>query len=308
MNPFDLAGPQFLVFYALLAVGVHLAFRPLARWLLSRGDAQPPSAAALQNLDPYLIAYLRGQANETARVAIVSLLDRGLLRADKEKIVALAGAVSRVRRPLERAIVQTFAGATSASKIFRDSAFRDACEGLAAELRRVHFLPSNWAWLGTTFLRLAFIALLAEISATKVSLAFARGHHNVTFLILMTIVACAVMLFRKGIVRTSLGERALKQLRDTFTPLRERADGIRTGGASTEMVLLAAVFGLAALPMESQAQAQLLFPTALKSAASSSGSCGSSCGSSSCGSGSSSCGSSSCGGGGCGGGCGGCGG
>ena len=60
MNPFDL--PQFLLFYAVLAVGS-------IGWAVMRTrqaeGAVPPK---LDFSDPYAIAYLRGGANEAARL------------------------------------------------------------------------------------------------------------------------------------------------------------------------------------------------------------------------------------------------
>jgi hypothetical protein len=137
----------------------------------------------------------------------------------------------------------------------------------------------------------------------KICLAVERGHHNVAFLFLLAIAASLTMAKRKAPVRTPRGDGLLADLKTRFHRLEKRAEDIKLGGASRELVILAAVFGMTALPLELHAQMGALFPRAMASAGS--GSCGSSCGSS-CSS-SSSCGGSSCGGGGCGGGCGGCG-
>jgi hypothetical protein len=93
---------------------------------------------------------------------------------------------------------------------------------------------------------------------------------------------------------TSRGRTLLADLRRLFARLRERAPRLTPGGASADAALLAAVFGVAALPT-AFAYAQALYPRAASTSSSWSSSCGASCGS-------------SCGGGGGGGGCGGCGG
>jgi hypothetical protein len=94
----------------------------------------------------------------------------------------------------------------------------------------------------------------------------------------------------------------IADLQNLYGGLKDRALFLRTGGATLEPLMLAAVFGVGALSSADFAFTHVLFPRA-KAAAQSTSTCGSSCGSS--------CSSSSCGsscGGGCGGGCGGCGG
>ncbi len=302
MNPFDLPGPAFLFLYALIAIGLHLAFRPLLRLLLRKPGAQMPTPAVVQSLDPYLIAYLRGQTNETARVAIMSLIDRGLLRVEGEKLTSNPGADNYARRAVERAIVRTFTMPRPASTIFADNFFRSVCGGLEAELQGLSLIPGYNSGLWTMVLRLFFAGVLLATAIIKISLAIDRGHDNVVFLVLLALGTAVPMLFRKRLVRTAFGDRVLKQLEQDYALLRARLSYVPSGGSTTELVMSAAVFGLTALPENNQALAQQLFPAAMNSTTSSSGGCGgTSCGSSSCGS-------SSCGGGGCGGGCGGCGG
>src|SRR6185295_16874913 len=69
VNPFDLPGPEFLLFYIILAVAVITALALLRR------AAESDSAPQVDLGDPYLIAYLRGGENEAPRVALVSLID-----------------------------------------------------------------------------------------------------------------------------------------------------------------------------------------------------------------------------------------
>jgi uncharacterized protein (TIGR04222 family) len=301
MNPFDLPGPPFLLFYVVFAVAIHLLWRPLARFLFSPSAAVavPSDRFNLENLDPYLVAYLRGREPETARVAIVSLLDRGLLAAEGDKLTAKSGAASRARRPLEREILKCFASTATAATIFKHDGFAGACRGLRDELAKLSLVPTGSGKAWAVLLRLGLLGLLAGVAIIKINVAIARGRSNFGFLILLSAVAVIAMLVRKSPVRTRQGEVLLDELRDRFGQLNERGKSIKTGGGSHELVLLAAIFGLTALPAVALAETQALFPRSMQAA---SGSCGSGCGSAS-----SSCGGSSCGGGGCGGGCGGCG-
>ena len=86
MNPFDLGGINFLVFY--LVVGIAVVWGVFI-WIDKSETSDGPPA---QNMtDPYLIAYLRSGENEALRVATVALLDRGLLIARGEKLQAKSG-------------------------------------------------------------------------------------------------------------------------------------------------------------------------------------------------------------------------
>jgi hypothetical protein len=91
--------------------------------------------------------------------------------------------------------------------------------------------------------------------------------------------------------QTGRGKALLADLGSLFKSLKDRAAGFQPGSNPAELALLAAVFGVTALPVDAFPYSKTLFP---QPSAGSGDSGGSSCGS-------------SCGGGGCGGGCGGCG-
>jgi len=66
LNPFDLSGPDFLIFYGLLGILV-LGGLFVAGWLSESG-----TVPRVDYSDPYLLAYLRGDEREVIRVATVS--------------------------------------------------------------------------------------------------------------------------------------------------------------------------------------------------------------------------------------------
>ena len=284
MNPFDLSGPSFLVFYICVALIVIIGLK------LAIDEAEGGAPRALPLSDPYQIAWLRGGTREAARIAVLSLIDRGLLAVSGDNLVNRSSAQSPVREPIERAILaRCTQSGTQATAMLDDPAVERACTPYRSRLEHLQLTPDpamrahRYRWLAVA------IAILLAVALSKIVIAFGRGRYNVQFLIiLMALGLWAVCLIVRR-PRTHLGNRMLKDLRRLFRALRQRAATIRPGAMTSDAMLLAAVFGISALPATGFAD----FLRVYKKAASSGGGCGSSCGS-------------GCGGGG-GGGCGGCG-
>lgn len=291
-NPFDLRGPQFLLFYGCLGVAVTaLAYWTRRAWERADVPARP--------LSDYLeIAFLRGGSPEAIRVAVITLLDRGVLAISGTSgvKVAQAGAAGRLTRRTERAIA-TLAehGATPQELISDREVAVSVTEDCEPELMRRGLLPT--AAQRASRLRLFQVAGggLALVAGLKIWIAMARGHHNIWFLVALAAVFVVAVAAATQPRLTPAGKALLQDLRTLFSGLKDRASSMRPQQGGTDLALLAAVFGVAAaLPV--YPDAEKLFPRASSSDSGSSGSsCGSSCGSS---------GGSSCGGGG---GCGGCG-
>jgi uncharacterized protein (TIGR04222 family) len=299
VNPFDLRGPEFLLFYFIFSIIV------IAALVLLRRKLESTSAPKIDLSDPYLIAYLRGGKNEALRVALVSLIDRGLLIYDGTRIevAANAGPVS-VRRPLEKALLEKFATPAEASSIFDDLTLELACDSYQETLKRDRLLPDERVQQTRLVLTVLAFFILGGVGGVKVFIALERGRTNIIFLIILTVIAIVVAVKVLSPRLTSRGAALLVDVQTLYRGLKERATLIRPGGATIEAMMLAAAFGVDTLAGDAFSYTKSLFPRRQKSATGSS--CGSACGSSCSSSGGSSCGS-SCGGGGCGGGCGGCG-
>jgi uncharacterized protein (TIGR04222 family) len=284
MNPFDLSGPSFLIFY----IGVLLIVIIGLKLVLDEAESGAPRALPLS--DPYQIAWLRGRTPEAARIAVLSLIDRGLLAVSGDNLVNLSSAQPTVREPIEQAILARCAqSGTPATAILSDPAVERACAPYRARLERLQLMPDvamraqRYRWFA-----IAAVILLG-VALGKIVIAFGRGRYNVAFLIILMAIGLLVVWLLVRRPRTRLGNRMLKDLRRLFRALRQRAATIRPRAMTSDAMLLAAVFGISALPATGFAD----FLRVYKKAASSGGGCGSSCGS-------------GCGGGG-GGGCGGCG-
>ncbi|MFH0997171.1 MAG: TIGR04222 domain-containing membrane protein [Pseudomonadota bacterium] len=284
-------GPAFLAFYIGLGMMVNL----LLRSLISRQEKQ--TALIRQSpIDPYKIACLRVNHLETLRLVLFSLIDRGLLKASGDRVAAETNAGEVVRRPLEKAIAAFFAEPRQVKELFKDSGTVDVAKDYQQALVSEGLLAGPKVYFARMPSALVALFLLLGVSITKIISAFSRGHHNVLFLLILTLVFgnWTVAIWKKK--RTGAGDQVLREAQLKFKSLKGRAKSVRPGGTTSDASFLAAVFGLSVLPAMYFPYIPTIFPRAASSSGGDSGGCGGG-----------GCGSSGCGGGGCGGGCGGCG-
>jgi uncharacterized protein (TIGR04222 family) len=288
VNPFDLRGPQFLVFYACLGVTVTL----VAFWLRRAGERGNPPGPLADYLE---IAFLRGGADEAVRVAILTLVDRGVLLLSGGDTVSADrdDAARRVTRPTERAILTRAAHGSKAADVLGDKSVKEAARSeCEPPLVRRGLLPNREQRERRRYLLLIAGGALVAVAAIKIALAIARGRSNVLLLVVFGVVFVGIALAVTHPPRTPAGNALVGDLRTLFGGLKDRAGSLQPGHGGSDFALLAAVFGVgAALPLYPDARKLFPQPSSSSDGGSSDG------GSSSCGS--------SCGGGG--GGCGGCG-
>jgi uncharacterized protein (TIGR04222 family) len=276
VNPLDLAGPDFLRFYALVAL-ITLALLYVAR---ASGESGP--APRIDTGDPYLIAVLRGGRSEALKVGTIALIDRGLLQADPStrNVVAIPGR-TQPQHALERALVRYFEQAHLATTVLGNDVLLAACADYERRLTELGLLPDRARTLRRRRLLLAALVVLVGLAVAKLAVAVARGKGNVIFLVLLTIVAALVATAIATPRLTSRGRALLGDLRRLFARLRARSRLLAQGGATADVALLIAVFGLGALP-RAFTYAQTLYPGTRGSSGDggvwSSSSCGASCG------------------------------
>ena len=295
MNPFELPGPQFLAFYAMLGAGVLFAVYVLKQ----RAEGGEP--IRLPSTDPYLIAYLRGGAIEAVRLGVAVLVDRQLLELEdgdrvvrRERVMPTHGSNDLERAILEQCETATRPGSLAANQRLPEIARRS----YEPPLLRLRLLADSETRMRRFQEAGLAIVLLLVVAGVKVAIGVARNR-AVSFLVLFAIGFSALTLFTIRGRRTVLGDRVLGDLTMLFDALRERADELRPNIATGELALLMAVFGAGAVPVGAFPFVRVFRPATTNTSSCGTGTgCGSSSGSSSCGGGGSSCG---------GGGCGGCG-
>jgi uncharacterized protein (TIGR04222 family) len=285
MNPFELPGPQFILFF--IVVGTLL----MGGLIWVRRAAEPDPAVTVRLPDPYAIAALRGGPAEVLRLATTGLIDRGLLEVEGDRLKAAQnGQAQMIRNPLERSILDHFRLGDSAKSMFSGGLRREAAfyERALQELGLVWDRDARMQQILTC---LGAVGVMWIISVTKMEMARQRGYPY-GYLLMLTFLFSACALALSFVRRTRRGEHFLRDMKVLFEPLRQRASTFVTNSNTNELLLMGAVFGITALPTLTYPYVKTLFGQANQSSCGTVSSCGSSDGG---------------GGGGCGGGCGGCG-
>lgn len=288
MNPFQLHGFSFLLFYLVVGVITLVGLRTMIRRQETADARKVPQLA-----DPYLIATLRAGANEAMRVATVALLDRKLLLQTGEEVKSKSRqAQEMVQRPLEKAILKKFQSAASAHEVFKDRDAVKSCEGYRKVLASYGLIADSRVYGRRAAPVMVALVVLCGVAMAKVNIALAEGRHNIGFLLALAAVFSLFALYWWFKRLTAPGEQTIDDLKTLFGRLKKRSATLPKGGETNEVAMLAGVFGLSALSASDYPFLEKLYP-------SKSGD-GSGCGSSSSCSSGSSCGG-GCGGGGCGG-------
>ncbi len=283
MNPFDLRGPEFLAFYFCFSLVVIITVAILRR------RAESGAAPKIDLSDPYLIAYLRGGENEALRVAVISLVDRGLLVMNEQRIRRADHVTNDMApHPIEYEALRKFGVQGEAASIFKDDRLKAAFYPYRQKLESAGLLADAAARQARWIRFLLALMALCGVGAIKLEIGLSLGR-PVGFLIALMIVALIVAAIASFPRLTARGKAMLTDIRKLCSGLKTCVSSINPGSSPAELAMYAAVFGVGALAATPFAYAQTLFPQATSSS-----SCGSSCGSSDGGGG-------GCGGGGCGG-------
>jgi len=311
----DLPGPEFLIFYIIVAL-----FTMVVAAALRASAAKVATCYSSQNelKDPYLIATLTGGPNLAVYAAISELVRRGLLSVPgPDSISRIVGAVA----PADlHAFELAVWNAVPDQHIISIHEIRRQVELETNALRDVlvrgeFLLPEERQEALSGRMSKVFAPLLV-LGAIKMFIGIAR-EKPVFFLVLLLLgTFIALLAFRRRLMRTSLGDEALLALRSQYTIRGVHDLSFGTPDPATGMVPLAiALYGLPILfssPLSGLESSLVPAGELKKHTGNWPDGCGSSCSaglSSGCSGGSSGC----AGGGGCGsgcggGGCGGCGG
>lgn len=258
VNPFDWSGPWFLLAYLIFGLLVYY----LARELLIRQELRNPHAQLSLADDPYRIAFLRGGALEAVKIAAIVLVDRGLLRAEGPLLeTASADSLRFASHDIERDVLRLYLGRQGHSKELAAQAdMLPACRAYQDSLTQQELLVGPPLLRRRARITWAAHWLLVTVAAVKAVIAISRQHYNLLFLALLLAI---FLLMLRGLRTQAISwsaQRLLTDLRMLFGRLNQRASRLQAGSSSADMALLAAIFGLGALPLSVYAYVAELYP------------------------------------------------
>jgi len=319
-NPLaSMYGPYFLVFYILFIISTVIGYRLLKSRLDKTAHfAVPPIP---HNPDPFEIAFLRGGANELARVVVFSLAQKELLKFtsnDKFPLISPTGIQFDLRTlsPIERSALDWFGTTCDTKEMFHlkkglTQTLKPYYETFQNRLEMQNFFPDEEMKKRNIRLTLQAFLIFGGLGAYKFIAALSSGFTNIVGIVVITFTGMFVLGFAAKMPRlTKLGKTYLERLQMAFDKINlsnHNKTSVQTSIPSATFavvdpfLLSVGVFGGIVLTGTIYDDYNRTFEKAQSQASVSSGVYGSGCGSSSC----SSSGSSSCSGGG---GCGGCGG
>ena len=305
----DLPGPLFLLVYEFFIIAAAVwTYRSIG----SKDTTdiyEPPEIP--KSPDPYEIAYLRGGVNETLRVVLFSLYQRGFVEEFEQMPSRFATKIRTIRqvadapseddlRPIERDVYKACRAPFAPAEVFKKTALIERltahCSLHEKTLRADELLQPDAVKAAAWPTWRAAMAFLLMLGGYKFVVGIMKHHWNLGFLILSFLGAAIVLAITVAVVRnrrvSKRGKVYLTRLKLAFTGLKTQ-EHPRQAFASYDpaTMLLIGIYGIGALKNTAYSGYASLFAT-------SSSGCGGGCGG----------GGEGCGGGCGGGGCGGCGG
>lgn len=242
--PFDLAGPAFLQFYAVLVVGAFVA-----AFLLRRRLRQPVMAVEKKEmLDGAEAAYLAGGPGRCFGAGVVGAVQRQLIEVRKGQVKRTAVAAPANLPLIERAICS--GAQLDGSKLRRVRGYaRDAIRLVHGGLVEQGLVVDDaFAWKARLWPALV-MAVVLIVGAVKYHGGRDLGRPVGWLMVLMAIVTIAMLVFLFRRPRLSRrGERALANLRGDYASLEAVGQKeLRGNDAALLLPMAVGLFGASAL-------------------------------------------------------------
>lgn len=240
--PFNLRGPEFLLFYAGLAVVV-FAVAAILRWCF-----RVPSGPAVDELcDGYEIAELGGGHRGAFVAAIASLSQRNLILVKERRIIRHSDWMPDGLPLLERAILGgTLPGSKVRISTVRKAAL-DALASIRAGLVERGLVMGAGARANARFTPLLLALMVPVVGVAKIWVGLSR-HQPVGFLVVLTLIATggALTLFLRCPHLSRRGAALLRRLRAENVGLKDPGQ-LATAEGMANLPIALGLFGFAVL-------------------------------------------------------------
>jgi uncharacterized protein (TIGR04222 family) len=308
-NPFEMQGPEFLALYGILTAMVIAVAIILRRWL--RTDELWTDS---NHLAPHEVACLGRGAAGVLQSCLAGLVADGRMAvvetpAKKLGPLTLGTATYKLRAAvpaesasseIERVMLNAAKSSVGTEVVDILKSARPIADEIESKLQSRGLLETDDSFSPARWWPILLLSGLAALGVIKLIVGLSRDKPILFLAIWLIALGVVAFFFARKPLRTIRGDQMLKELKDKYVNLKSKDFALSSGFSAADMMLVAALFGLASVE---HPQVRLL-QSALKPISPSdgglaglSGGCSGGCA-----------GGGGCGGGGCGGGCGGCGG
>ena len=242
MNPFNLSGPEFLVLYVVVTLGIFCL-----AWLkrLSMSVADDPGASPPRDLTPEEIAFLVGGETMVINAAVAKLVHAGIIAQNPETKVlesrqSLPASPSDIDRVIYNAVQE---GSATFTLIAKEGAnLYDSIRDRLWSYGLLVTLSQNARLQNVSFL----IAMAAPaFGFVKILMGMSRGRPVGILMVLCVVTAViAWCLFQRPVFRTRQGDDTLNLLRNEHAALETQGTQMLTGLSAGDLMLAVALFGL----------------------------------------------------------------
>ncbi|WP_257463345.1 TIGR04222 domain-containing membrane protein [Archangium lipolyticum] len=282
MNPFDLPGPEFLAFYAVLAISAWLGARLLRKYLLGPDGPVDPR---ITDLHPYEVSFLSGGMERAVESAVASLVRQEYLQVTPEgRELTVQKKLHASPHPLEAMVHASANGATIEELVKNAGSLRARLEH---RLLRLELIADDTTSGRITLYSSVIMLGVFAVGIAKVVIGMQRDR-PVGFLFLMSLVVLGTALFfavRKP-HRSNRGNTALEKLTQRNEALRTSVCANASVLAGSDVALAVGLFGATSLTgtqFEDLQRALMPAPSSGGDGGSSGGGCGGGCGGGGCG-------------------------
>jgi uncharacterized protein (TIGR04222 family) len=283
MNPLELHGPEFLVFYLVIGGVAVLAALAVRHVLRPPADDRPEETP---DLPPYEVAYLAGGDQLAATAAIASLVHRNVLEVDGPgRKLRIRQSLPPKPRALEREVFLGVRSEQGEAINQVQARAKPAAATLRARLQEAGLVVSDEAARTCRLLSALPLVAVALLGLMKIGVGTSRGKPvgYLLVLVILTVVGAAYLLFHRPL-RSRRGDGVLARIKTANKALAVTARKAQNRLEPDDLVLAVGLFGTTVLASGALARLQVaLTPPSSGGSGCGGGGCGGGCGGGGCG-------------------------
>lgn len=246
LGPFDLSGPDFLVFFAWFAPAVFAAALVLRWWMRGPGVLLV-RRPALAESDPYVVAAL-SDIDQVLGVALTNLSSRYLLRpSPKSRVIRAEGKLPAGVPDIERRVHELADHPSGADLEDLRAVAKDVAADDLARLRQEGLVLSEAAAERVRYVPFALALVVPVVAGIKLLIGLSRGRPVDMLIVLGLVTMLVAVRFLGRTWRTRAGDAVLAEWKQVHKAQKQRLPNGTLPG--TEGAMMVALFGASVWPL-----------------------------------------------------------